>query len=90
MLPTDAEISEAQDKDPVWSQRKVAVEQGRSNDKEVQEWLELFGNDFAIQNGALCKSWIKGEGRAAKLVWQTVIPTSLETRVIEGSHACGM
>ena len=87
ILPRQAEIRQVQGDSEKWRMRREAVEKGTSSNEEVEEWRRRNEQDFVVQEGILMRSWVKGNGKYAQVVWQVVIPEALEDKVIEGAHS---
>ena len=88
-LPSEKEMRVAQQADPYTSSMVKALEDyesGAWQSETDEEWSRRNAANYVVQDNTLKKAWIKGQGRRAETVWQTVVPTALQVQVLRAYH----
>ena len=67
-------------------QALLQYQQGEAQTKSDEEWARDSEPNYVIQDGLLKKAWIKGKGRTAVTVWQTIVPSNMKAQIIQAFH----
>ena len=88
-LPSAAEVRREQKQETYTSHIRQALQQyqnGETHTPSDEQWAHGNEANYGIQDGVLKKAWVKGKGKAAVTVWQTVVPARLRANVIQAFH----
>ena len=80
-----------QTQDKYTSHIKQALQQYQNRERQThrdEQWARDHEANHVIhwQDGVMKKAWVKGKGKAAVTVWQTVVPAKLRANVIQAFH----
>ena len=67
-------------------QALTQYQNGETQSKSDEEWARDNEANYVIQDGLLKKAWIKGKGKTAVTVWQTIVPSNMKAQIIQAFH----
>ena len=88
-LPSAAEVQHEQKQDEYTSHIRQALQQYQNGETQThsdEQWARDNEADYVIQDVVLKKAWVKGKGKAAITVWQTVGTANLRANLIQAFH----
>ena len=75
-LPSSAEVQQEQTQDRYTSHIRQALQQYQNGERHTnsdEQWARDNEANYVIQDGVLKNASVKGKGKAAVPVWQTVV-----------------
>ena len=95
-LPSTSEVQREQKQDKyMYTSHNVirqVLQQSRNGETQTHsdgQWAQDNEANYMIPDGVLKKAWVKGKGKAAVTVWQTVVPAKLRANVMQAFHTSG-